>query len=439
MTARSAVVLALVLSAVPAQAEAPGAPEVVRLDLATALARAREQAPRLRAAAELQRAAEAEQRGVRAQRLPQADLQAGYTRMSDVPELSLPGNPPTVIFPNLPDNWRLRVGASLPLYTGGRLERLADAARSDVAAAGHDSEAVRSDLEWETAAAYWGLVTATESERVLGEALAAYDAHLVDARNRLTFGLAARNEVLAVDVDRNRADFLRLEAANLKAGAEANLARLLGLAPGTRVEAVERLEAEAVVPELEPLVAEALATRADRAALAARVESAAARARAESAARLPQVALGGGFDYANPNRRILPPADAWKTSWDLGVAVSWSVFDSGRSAAAEARAEARGNALRAQLADLDRRVRLDVTRARLDLDSALARLRVASQGLAAAQENLRVASDRHREGVSPSSDRLDAESYLLRAQLDRTHALAAVRIAQAAIQRATGR
>jgi outer membrane protein TolC len=358
--------------------------------------------------------------------------------MSDVPELSLPGNPPTVIFPNLPDNWRLRVGASLPLYTGGRLERLADAARSDVAAAGHDSEAARNDLAWETALAYWGLVTATESERVLREALAAYDAHLADARNRLNFGLAARNEVLAVEVDRNRADFLRIEAANLAAGAEANLARLLGLAPGTRVEAVERLEAQAIVPELEPLVTEALAARADRAALAARVDSADARARAEGAARLPQVALGGGFDYANPNRRILPPADAWKTSWDVGVALSWSVFDSGRTDAAEARAEARGNALREQLADLDRRVRLDVTRARLDLDSALARLRVASQGLEAAQENLRVASDRHREGVSPSSDRLDAESQLLRAQLDRTHALAAVRIAQAAIQRATG-
>lgn len=432
-----ALALALAAAPLPMRSEEPS--ELIRVDLAAALARAREHAPRLRAAAALQRAAEAEQRGTRALRMPSADVQAGYTRMSDVPELFLPGNPPTPIFPNLPDNWKLRVGASLPLYTGGRLERLADAARSEFAAAGHDVEALRNDLGWETAVAYWSLVTARESERVLGEALAAYDAHRRDARNRETFGLAARNEVLAVEVERSRADLLRLEAGNLAAGAEANLARLIGAAPGARVEPAESLAAPVVVPELEPLVAEALASRPERAALTARVEGASARTRAEAAGALPQVALAAGFDYANPNRRILPPKDAWKTSWDVGVGVTWSVFDGGRVDAAEARAEARADALRQQLADLDERLRLEVTRARLDLDSALARLRVAAQGLEAAREDLRVASDRHREGVAGSSDRLDAEARLLRAGLDHTQALAAVRLSQAALERATGR
>ncbi|MCQ3943908.1 MAG: hypothetical protein DPW22_11970, partial [Alphaproteobacteria bacterium] len=141
-------------------------------------------------------------------------------------------------------------------------------------------------------------------------ALAAYDAHRRDARNRETFGLAARNEVLAVEVERSRADLLRLEAGNLAAEAEANLARLIGAAPGARVEPAESLAAPVVVPELEPLVAEALASRPERAALTARVEGASARTRAEAAGALPQVALAAGFDYANPNRRILPPKDA---------------------------------------------------------------------------------------------------------------------------------
>jgi outer membrane protein TolC len=49
---------------------------------------------------------------------------------------------------------------------------------------------------------------------VLEESLAAYEAHLADARNRQAVGLAARNEVLAVQVEKDRAELARLRAAN---------------------------------------------------------------------------------------------------------------------------------------------------------------------------------------------------------------------------------
>ena len=57
----------------------------------------------------------------------------------------------------------------------------------------------------------------------------------------------------------------------------------------------------------------------------------------------------------------------------------------------------------------------------------------------AARENLRVASERHRAGVIPFSERLDAEIALLRASLDHTHSLAQLRVAEAALLHAVGK
>jgi outer membrane protein TolC len=119
--------------------------------------------------------------------------------------------------------------------------------------------------------------------------------------------------------------------------------------------------------------------------------------------------------------------------------MTWSVFDGGRSAAAAKRASARTDALRQQAEDLDRRIRLQVTQRHLEVEAARRAVDVAVRNLEAARENSRVASERHEAGVIPSSERLDAEVLLLRAALDHTEALAQLRTARAALDRAIGR
>jgi outer membrane protein len=431
----------------PAQ-EAIANPPELRLTLADALERARSAAPSLEQARALERAARAEVDATRAGSRPQIDVTAGYTRQSNVPELvlALPGAPPRTIFPNIPDNYRSRIGGALPLYTGGRLSALAHAAEQEAVASGGDVNAADADLRLETTSAYWGLVTARESERVLAESLVAYEAHLADARNRQEAGLAARNEVLAVQVERDRAELARLRAGNAADVAEANLRRLVGAPPETRIELAESLaEPEDALSDaglgggLEALVREAWTRRPERAALQARIAAGEARAKAENAARLPQVAVSGGFDYANPNRRILPPSAEWNDSWDLSLNVSWSLFDGGRRAAAVKRAAARTDVLRHQKEDVDRRIRLQVTQRLLEVDAARRTVEVAARNVLAARENSRVASERHQAGVISSSERLDAEVLLLRSALDQTDALADLRVARAALLLAIGR
>jgi outer membrane protein TolC len=450
---RRAYLLPLLLPAALAAAQespAPATPpaEVVRLTADEAVARAVAVSPRLARLSALEAAAEAQARGARAERWPQLDLGAGYTRRSEVPELAIfaPTGDPTkpvervVVFPNIQDNWRVRAGVTLPLFTGGRIGGQVEAAEQGRTAAGEDLRAGRSDLVLETRHAYWSLVTAREAERVRREAIRALESHLRDARNRQRFGMAASNEVLAVEVERDRSELERLRAQVAAEVAEANLQRLLALPATTRIDPSEPLAAApSPAPPIEALVAQAQGARPERRALAARAAAADAVAGAERGARLPQLALAGGYSWANPNRDIVPPTADWKDTWDVGVGLSWSVFDGGKRSAGEARARAQASAVRAQLDELDRAIRLEVTQHALELRTAEARLAVAERSVVSADESRRVAADRYREGVIPSSELLDAELAHERSALARTEALAALRLAAAGLERAVGR
>lgn len=414
----------------------------VRLTLDEALERARNNSPRLASLSALEEAADAAARGARAEKLPLVDLAAGYTRNSDVDDfrITLPGLGTRTLFPNLPNNYRLHAGAALPLYTGGRVE-------SAIAAAGHQKEAAAldrssalNDLLLETRTAYWGLVTARESERVLREAVASYEGHLKDARNRFDVGVAASNEVLSVQVERDRAELARLQAENTAGVVNASLVRLTGLPPGTQIEPAEPLDgALAEAGETEALVTAALGTRPEIQALKARAQAARVAVEIQKSASRPQANLAVGYDYANPNPRIFPQTDSFRGTWSAGVVVSLRAFDGGRVAAAAAQASAQADALERQIEDLESRLRLEVTSRVLDLRTAQAAVAVAARNLEAARENLRVARDRYQEGVVPSSELLDAETNLLRAGLDQTSVATQVRIALANLDRAVGR
>jgi len=418
-------------------------PASVPLGLDEAVSRALLVSARLGELASLERAADAGRRGARAQRLPLLDLGASYYRNSDVPELAIisPGPPPSrlTVFPNIPDTYRAHAALSQPLYTGGRVSGSIDAAESQHQAAGLERETGVQDLVLETKTAFWGLVRARENERVLAEAVAAYESHLKDARNRLELGMAARNEVLAVQVERDRAELNRLSAHNSAELANADLVRLVDLAPGSRITPIS--EASAVLPpgsDVEALVAQATQARPELKALRSRRGALEANVKIARSDRLPQASLAGGYDYANPNPRILPLVAAWNGTWSVGVNIGISVFDGGRTSAAVAEAQARVEAVRHQLDDLERHVRLEVTGRRLDLETAIAALSVAQRNLEAAHENVKVAQDRYREGLIPSSELLDAETAQLAAGLDQTTAVSEVELAAARLNRSLG-
>ncbi|PYR52893.1 MAG: hypothetical protein DMF95_05685 [Acidobacteria bacterium] len=392
----------------------------------------------------------------RAATLPQIAGQAGYTRTNHVDTFGilLPNNQLRVIYPDVPDNYRTRLDLQWPIYTGGRLDALERAARIDATASADEIATARADLTLEITRAFWSLVTTTESRRVVEEAVTRIAAHLKDVRNQLAAGLVPPSDVFTVEAQESRQRMLAVQARAARDVAEAELARLVGVPPGTALEAFGTAEAvpyesgtregapspASVAREpLASLIDTARRQRPERAALVKRLGAATERSRAATAQTRPIVAAGGGIDYARPNPRIFPREEAWRASWDASVNVNWPLFDGGRVRSEMAEAVASARAVQERLADFDASLAVEIRQRLSELDASRAAIDAASDAVRSATEARRVLGDRFAAGVATSTDVLDAHVALLQAELDRTQALANAHLADARLARALGK
>jgi len=434
MKRSSIVFLWLCLGVVNTRAQAPP----VRLTLDEAIARGLEASHRVAEIDARQRAARAIEDQRKAASKPQVALQAGYTRTNHIDEFGIPGG--RLIYPDIPDNVRSRIDLQWPIYTGGRTSALTRAAAAETSAIAQDRDVARADLKLDITRAYWAVITAGASADVVGEALARIAGHLSDVRNQLNVGLVPPNEVLSLEAQQARQRMLLIEAENLAETAGADFRRLVGLTPETPFELADRIDTPSISSQqIATLVEAAKAGRAERKALEIRIGALGERKAAAEAGRLPLIATVGGYDVGRPNPKIFPRQAAWKPSWDIGVSLTWSLFDGGRVRAETAEAAANQRAAEERLKDFDTNVDLDVRQRAADLASAEAAIAAADVGVRSAAEARRVVADRFSAGVATNTDVIDAQVALLQAELDRTRALANAHLAAARLDRAVGR
>jgi outer membrane protein len=436
-----------VASSAAAQTEAPtiDRPVPARLTLQDALARAIETSHIIAELRAREGAAAAVVDERKAADMPAVSAQAGYRRTNHVEEFGVPQpNPPRIeiIYPDVPDNWRTRLDLAWPIYTGGRAGALEHAAEAERLATGKDLESARADLVLETTRAFWALVTATESVRVVGESITRIEAQHSDVKARFDAGFLPPNDVLTVATRVSQQHTLLLDAQNQRDSARAVLARLIGARVDADFEPEATLAQGAVpIPATEQIVnlaAQARGARADRQALLFRVQSADARIDAARSGNRPSINIAAGYDYARPNPVIFPRQDIWKTSWDAGINLSWTLWNGGRTGAEIAEARHQAAATRERLAEFDSQIALEIRQRQLDLTTAEAQVRTAGEAVGTALEARRVVQERVSAGVATTTDLLDAQQDQLEAELQRTRALANVKLAEARLARALG-
>ncbi|MEO7192977.1 MAG: TolC family protein [Vicinamibacterales bacterium] len=437
-------VVAILIVRVPAPASAQ---VVVPLSLDAALERAVASSPRLAESRAREAAASAAVTARLALGRPTLTAMSSVLRTNHVEAFGIPQSDGRirVIFPDIPTNYRARAEMLLPLFTSGRFGALVRAARGDERAAGAESRAALADLELEVTTAYWTFVTAKQRADVLEHALQRADAALGDVRARVETGVLPPNELSSAQAQRGRQNVQLIQVRNEASLAEAQLRRLVGAAPADVITPSSPIESSmpgASALESQPasaLLARAIQVRPERQALAERERALRSAADAARASSRPQVGAVAAVEPARPNQRFVPRADRWNTSWDLGVNVSWSLWDSGRSRAEVAVSSAQADALRARIADFDASIAVEVQQRLLDLASSREAVEASAEVVTAATEAARVLRERFAVGVATSTEVLDADLTLLEAELERTRLMSAVRLGEARLARTVGR
>lgn len=444
MRRRQIAVFGVVALAIAAPAAAQAAKLVLSIE--EAIERAAAHAPGIAEVRARRAVADANVSISRAATRPTVSVTSGLLRTNHVDEFGVPqpdGNF-RVIFPDIPTNYRARGELAVPLYTSGRTAALVDVSEAERRAAAADVRAASADAVLQAATAYWGLVDARDRVAVRERALARADASVADVRARVDAGILPPNDLLSAQAQRARQSVQLIQARSAAASAEIRLALAIGAPVDQPIEAVSSVDrpagdVDAIVSlPLGDLVARARDGRAERTVLAERRRALEHGADALSRALRPQVHAVAALEPARPNPRFVPRTNEWNTAWDLGVNLTWSLYDGGRSRSQRSATLAQASAMTHRLNDFDAALAVDVRERLLDLESTRAAVAAAAEGIEAATEARRVVGERFAVGVATSTEVLDAEVALLEAELERTTLLASLRLSEARLLRAVG-
>ena len=377
---------------------------------------------------------------ISALRWPTLRFTGSYTRLSDIPPAEVTTPFGTLrLFPTLLDNYNLRLTLQQPVFTGFRLDRNADIADYTAQATQKDFERDQSDLVFNVKSAYWNLAKAIELLKVVDENVDQIRAHVKDAENLQKQGLATTNDVLKVQVQLSEAVLRQIDMKNNVQLAKVVLNSTLGLPLETDFSLTSPIRHEPrQFAELSSLAQQALEKRPEVQSMDLRVKAGDAAVSMAQSSWWPQIYLVGNYLTARPNQRIFPYQDIFKDTWDVGVSVTFDIWNWGNTIHQTDQAKAQLAQTQDSYAQLRDAIVLDVTRNYLNLMRAKERIGVAEQGLKQAEENYKVTSLRFKQGLGTNSDLLDAEVALLQAKTNYTQSLVDFGLAEAALERAIG-
>jgi outer membrane protein TolC len=390
---------------------------------------------RFAAAASRSLATEAALAAARAERLPRVTATAATSAWRDTPAFDFAG---LGLAQPLFAGDTLTVASaqvSMPLYTGGALAANVSAAAADRDGRRLSTNTVRQELKLAVATAYIEVLRAASALEVARSNSASLAAHARDVEDMRSTGQVPTNDYLAAAVSLADARQRELVAQSALDVARAVYNRRVGR-PFQSPVSLEPLNAplggSAIAAPLSELVAAARTARSEIMELQSAADALAARAAATRAARLPQLAVSGGYAYLE--NEILNREDYWFIA--LGVRVN--VLDSGRTRHSSLALERQSAAVADDKRDRESEIELEVHRAWADLSTAGARLDVAAAAVQQAEENLRVVRDRYRNGEGTNTEVLDAEALRTQSASNLDTALYDVRLAEVTLARAVG-
>ncbi len=389
--------------------------------------------------------ARAELKVARDQRIPRVGVSYGYL-LSDNPLEALSAElerrqvsatafaPDTLNHPGVTRLGTTTLSLSWPLYTGGATGEAVRAGRYGRAAARGAARRARQSLMAQVVQSYEGVLVARQALLVAQKAVAAARRHARTAHYLYARGRIVRSDALTAGVNLGASEGMLAEARGDVRIAIDNLATAMGAPSGLVINVPDIPLPVAPLPtqDLAALDRQALADRPDIKALRDEIAAARARARAARDRSWFQVRLMAQSQWFSeiPGLR--------HNAWTVGAVVSKSLYDGHRNRDRAGVLEERAAELDARLAALRARIRNHVALAYENMQTAMARYRIARANVARARQAVAVTQVRYGEGRTILLDLLNAEHGLVQAREARLAALYALAANRAALASACG-
>jgi outer membrane protein len=266
-----------------------------------------------------------------------------------------------------------------------------------------------------TKQAFFSALATAELVTVAETQLRRSDEQLRLASEKLRLGATTRSDSLRARVDYGNSQLQLIQArANLQY-ALANLGRAVGATGQVAPIPDSTLEARLTGLDTAALRREALANAPSVRESDASLAASRAALGASRAQWMPTVLATWSQNWSRSTSGIRDTIP-WLGAWNVGLSVSYPIFNGFQRETAIATADA--NVISAEARQRDARLSLDasLTQALAALDAAGAKIDIARASLDAAEEDLRMQQERYRLGTSTIVDLLTSQAALNQAQ-----------------------
>lgn len=329
--------------------------------------------------------------------------------------------------------------ANLTLFDGFANVNRYKSAKTDRDAAEISQRYSRELVIQNVAMAYYNLLRYVKLEQVAAETRDQANAELERTETYFRLGSAAKSEVLQqrVRVEQTKYDYVVAQNQVEKAVADLVYAMNEPLTQRVKID-TSPLATEMALEPVDSLYAEALEYRLDLTSSRLSARAAAYDAKAATGALLPRLDVFGRYSRSN-NESPYRFGSQTSESWVYGAQVSLDIFNRYQNWTARGRAKAQARIAEYQLEQAELDAQLEVRQYHNAMRNAMEKHKVATETIAQASEELRLAQERFRVGAGTQLDRITAEVNLASARAGEVQAVCDYLIARVQLYRSVGR
>ena len=375
-------------------------------------------------------------RTAKAGRLPKLSLLSGVTHSRyQSPVTPISGSPLEGSgFPEFDDTiYDFGLSFTLPLYRGGILERTItiEKIRRSVAKDMYDMS--RQELIYNITTVFDKILQLEKLLLASDASVRQLEAHKQNVELFLRAGTVPRVELLKTDTELAHA---RQNALLVKNNIESSyelLKALMGFDDMKQeISVADSGWRRWIHPALDESIQQALQKRPDYRAVIKRLEIGGHRVRLASGKRLPSLYLNGEYMERSGNELD------FSENWAVALRLSVPLFDGGSIRAEISRERKELEKIREEERMLKLGIVRDVKDAYIHIENARERIGVSTAALKTAKETLRIELLKFETGAGTSTDVMDAQTALLRAETDYYQAVFDRNIAVASLRKAIG-
>lgn len=308
--------------------------------------------------------------------------------------------------------------ASLPIFTGGRLQGQVEQARANYKYNLIGVQRTYNEMRSTVTNAYFNMLQKDNLRKLSDESVTRLADHLKNVQAQYDVGVVAKVDLLRSQVELADAQQSLIQAENSYQVAEANMNKIIGLPMGTNLQLDDLLVYNAYDKTMEDCLVYAALHRPELEQAEQNVKAYKGALKVAKSGHMPQVSASATQQWSDKNW----PGDE-NGNWGVGVNVSMNIFDSGVTLSKIHGAEADLKKAEETYRDTVDVVNLDVRTNYLSLREAEKRIKTTELAVEQADEDYRIAQLRYMNGVGTNTDVLDAQVALTQAKTNYTQAL----------------